>query len=69
MTSYVLRLPLGCPEPSDVRSDCFVECFYDTLYSGKVDPARLVEQWRKGFESEDAAEDGCPALPHVAAVV
>jgi hypothetical protein len=38
----------ACPDPTDVRSDCYITCFYTTLFSGKIDVMQLVQLWQKG---------------------
>eukprot|EP00035_Acanthoeca_spectabilis_P003122 m.91471 g.91471 ORF g.91471 m.91471 type:complete len:208 (-) comp11939_c0_seq1:1600-2223(-) len=53
----------ACPDPADIRSNCWISCFYSTLFGGAVNVEKLVDVWLQGYESSDPSENGCPPLP------
>lgn len=38
----------ACPDPADIRSNCWISCFYSTLFGGAVNVEKLVDVWLQG---------------------
>jgi hypothetical protein len=47
----------ACPDPTDTRSNCFADCFYASMFSGRVQRSDLLAAWNKAFAGS------CPSLP------
>lgn len=45
------------------ESDCFINCFFDTLFDGGMSVDDILQPFEAAFTSDDPAKQGCPALP------
>jgi len=54
----------GCGDDQyDITSDCWISCFYTTLFGGEIVAHQLADPWLKAFSSDDPADGGCPNVP------
>eukprot|EP01063_Lacrimia_lanifica_P027407 TRINITY_DN3844_c1_g2_i1.p1 TRINITY_DN3844_c1_g2~~TRINITY_DN3844_c1_g2_i1.p1 ORF type:complete len:267 (+),score=87.62 TRINITY_DN3844_c1_g2_i1:67-867(+) len=49
--------------PYDPASDCYLQCFFDTLRRGEVSAPELHGIFAAAFASDDPAAGGCPGRP------
>ena len=67
----------ACPQPANRSSECWVDCFFETLLgpgaattlkppgaqTGAMDVGHLADAWLSGLRHDDPAKGGCPPCP------